>query len=107
VPGAERVIKHDPALLVFRGQLLEESLRTNRIHVSGVYQAMRSRGIASLKEIEAIVLEGNGSLSTIPRMESMEREFPDAMSTVPAYVKLRKEWDDKHGSGITYASQHV
>lgn len=97
VPGAERVIKHDAALLVFRGHILDEELRRNRLHVSGVHQAMRQKGVASLEEIEAVVLEGNGSLSTILRTPGVEARFPEAMKTVPTYARMRREWETKHG----------
>jgi uncharacterized membrane protein YcaP (DUF421 family) len=97
IPSLEYVIKAHPQLLVFRGQLLEDQLRKNRMTASGIYQAMRTRGLTFLHDVEAVVLEGNGSLSTIPRSESVEREVPDSLSTVPLYVQLRREWDEKHG----------
>lgn len=71
---------------------------------SGVYQAMRTRGLTFLRDVEAVVLEGNGSVSTIPRSELLERELPESLSTVPLYVLLRREWDEKHG-GSTQQQQ--
>jgi hypothetical protein len=97
VPTMEYVIKPHPRLLVFRGELLYDELCRNRMTAAGVYQAMRTRGLTHIPDVEAVVLEGNGSLSTIPASEKILREFPDALSTVPLYVKLRRDWEEKHG----------
>jgi uncharacterized membrane protein YcaP (DUF421 family) len=98
VPALEHLIKPHPELLVFRGELLAHQLRRNRMTAAGVHQAMRTRGLTRLRDVEAVVLEGNGSLSTIPASDALAHEgIPDALATVPLYVQLRREWDKTHG----------
>lgn len=50
---------------MFRGRLLEESLRTERIAVEELLAAVRGAGAASLREIEAVAIETDGTLSVI------------------------------------------
>ncbi len=60
-----KLIKSEPRLLALRGQLNETALTEERITQDGVYAALRSAGYASLGEVEAVVLETDGSLSVI------------------------------------------
>ena len=60
-----KLIKSDPRLLALRGELIESALVMERVTAEGVYAALRSSGHASLTEVEAVVLEADGSLSVI------------------------------------------
>ncbi len=69
-----KVIKSEPRLLAFRGQMNEAALMEERVSRAAVFAAVRSSGKASLGEVEAIVLETDGSLSVI----ESNPERPDA-----------------------------
>lgn len=60
-----RVIKSEPALLLYRGSLLESAMRRERLAEEEVHAAVRSQGIADVHEVEAVVLETDGSFSVI------------------------------------------
>ncbi len=60
-----RLIKSEPRLLVLRGQMNDAALRSERICEDEVYAALRSAGCASLADVEAVVLETDGSFSVI------------------------------------------
>ncbi|RPJ54342.1 MAG: DUF421 domain-containing protein, partial [Methanobacteriota archaeon] len=68
-----RYVKNTPRLLYFRGDLLHEALTMERISTAEILQALRSQGISSFDEVEAVILETNGSLSTIRQVTSGER----------------------------------
>ena len=59
------LIKAEPAMLWFRGDFIDSMLRTERITPDDVRAAMRQQGFADMAEVEAVVLETDGSLSVI------------------------------------------
>jgi uncharacterized membrane protein YcaP (DUF421 family) len=56
----------EPAMLVHRGALLPTALRRLRVTEDEVRAAVREAGHASLGEIEAVVLETDGTFSVVP-----------------------------------------
>lgn len=61
----EDLIKSEPALLVFKGKLLTETLRKERLTESEILAAIRSQGHGDISEIDAVVLETDGSISVV------------------------------------------
>lgn len=59
------LVKAEPLLLLHRGELLPAALRRARVTEDKVRAAARGHGLAMLEEIEAIVLETDGSLSVV------------------------------------------
>lgn len=69
-PAVERVVKSEPVLL-YRGGFLEAPMRRARVTEDEVRQVARGSGRASLDEVEAVVLETDGTLSVlgeVPRL---------------------------------------
>ncbi len=63
--AAERLIKSEPRLLVHRGELLTAAMRRERVTRDEVLAAVRAQGIADLSQVEAAVLESDGSVSIV------------------------------------------
>lgn len=63
-----RVVKAEPTLLVHRGTMRDEALRRERVPRAEVDAALRSQGIASIEDVDAVVLETDGSFSVIKRL---------------------------------------
>lgn len=61
----ENWVKARPRLLLFRGQLQTEALRQERVTTSELRAALRAQGLTALEDVEAIVLETDGSFSVI------------------------------------------
>jgi uncharacterized membrane protein YcaP (DUF421 family) len=59
------LIEERPALLALRGELLPGVLDRERIGEPEILAAVRDKGLASLEQAWAIVLETNGSISVI------------------------------------------
>lgn len=62
-----RIVKSEPALLFHRGEFLREAMRRERVTEGEVRAAIRAEGIAALSEIEAVVLETDGSFSVVQK----------------------------------------
>jgi uncharacterized membrane protein YcaP (DUF421 family) len=60
-----RLVKSEPRLLVRHGQVLSGPMRDERVARDEVLAAMRSSGCANLDEIEALVLETDGTFAVI------------------------------------------
>lgn len=75
VPAFHRLSQNRPVLLAVDGRILEEGLDAAHTSRLEVYEAVRLRGLASLEETRAVVLERNGRLSVIPRGASPDPEL--------------------------------
>lgn len=70
LPWFERVAEGEPVLLVSGGQVLTKGMAREGVDVSDLEQAAREHGLAGLEDIEAAVLEVDGTVSIIPATEA-------------------------------------
>lgn len=61
----ERVVKADPSLVVLHGRLLEGAMRRHRVTKAEISAAVRASGKATIDQVEAVVLETDGSFTVI------------------------------------------
>ncbi len=66
---AHRLFKHSPTLLYRNGRMLDEALKKQRVTEEEVREAVREKGHGAMEEIEAIILESDGSFSVIPKQD--------------------------------------
>lgn len=78
----QSLIKAEPSLLVFKGKLLEDILQDQRVAEGEVLAAIRVNGSASIEDIDAVVLETDGSFSVI---ETIDVTTASAMRDVQGY----------------------
>lgn len=74
----ESMVKSEPALLLYRGQFLNEAMRRERITQREVLAALRSCGVGDVSLAEAAVLESDGSVSVITSPAAERSTLPDA-----------------------------
>jgi uncharacterized membrane protein YcaP (DUF421 family) len=67
VGSIRAVVTGEPALLLHRGVVLPGALRRERVTETEVRAAVRTAGIASVDDVEAVVLETDGSFSVVRR----------------------------------------
>lgn len=67
------LVKSEPSLLWHRGEFLRDVMRGARVTEGEMLAAVRSQGEASLEEVEAVVLETDGSFSVITSQQSNNR----------------------------------
>lgn len=60
-----RLVTGEPRLLVYRGEFLAAELRRARVTDEEIRAAVRAAGLASLEDVEAAVLETDGSFSIV------------------------------------------
>jgi uncharacterized membrane protein YcaP (DUF421 family) len=62
---AERFVKQHPAMLLWKGEYLEEMMKHEMITADDICEALRKAGLASYRDAKAVVLEVDGHLSVV------------------------------------------
>ncbi|MBS9720899.1 DUF421 domain-containing protein [Tianweitania sp. BSSL-BM11] len=65
--GFAKLVRSEPQLLVRNGEVLERVMRKERVTQDETLSAIRSSGGRSIEDVEAVILESDGSLSVILR----------------------------------------
>lgn len=81
------VIKSEPALLFLRGEPLHEALRRERVAEVELLAAIRNEGYADVQDVEAVVLETDGTFSVIRKGG---QETPGSLKNVSRYPEDRR-----------------
>lgn len=63
--AVRRLVRSEPRLLFYRGRFLAAALRAERVTEGEVYHAVRAAGRAGPEQVEAVVLESDGSFSVV------------------------------------------
>lgn len=69
----ENLVKAKPTLLFDKGDFLRGAMKRQRVAEGEVLMAIRAEGIASIEEVEAVVLETDGSFSVIKKSTTDSR----------------------------------
>lgn len=64
-PWVEGLVKSEPTLLLYRGQLQRPAMRRERVSQTEIEAAVRQQGIADPAAVAAVVLETDGTFSVI------------------------------------------
>ncbi|MEL6160303.1 MAG: YetF domain-containing protein [Cyanobacteria bacterium J06623_5] len=67
--AVQALIKSEPTLLLFKGKFIESALKSERVAKGEVLAAIRLSGNDSLENIDAVVLETEGSFSVIKSVD--------------------------------------
>lgn len=60
-----QLVKAEPALLVYQGHYMHQVMRAERMTEGEILAGLRARGIASLEEVAAVILETDGTLNVL------------------------------------------
>jgi uncharacterized membrane protein YcaP (DUF421 family) len=82
----ETLINGDPVLIFVRGQFLHRSMKQQRVTEEEILAAVREFGLRSLEDVEAIVIETDGTFSVIER----KGQGPSALRDVKGYGESRE-----------------
>jgi len=69
-----RLAKSEPRALLYRGEVLHEALRDERVLETELRAALRSAGFGRYEEVDLVVLETDGSFSAVASLPSDERQ---------------------------------
>jgi uncharacterized membrane protein YcaP (DUF421 family) len=95
-----RLVKAEPRLVFHRGEFLQRAMKAERVNRGELLQAMRSQGVSSLAQVEAVVLETDGSFSVLEQRDHRET---NVLSNVSGYVKR----DTRHVEQADHHSKNM
>ncbi len=61
------IVSGQPVLLLYKGELLRDVMKKERITVEEIYLSARANGMVSLSEIEVVVLETTGDITVMSK----------------------------------------
>jgi uncharacterized membrane protein YcaP (DUF421 family) len=64
-----QIVKSEPKVLLYRGQLIEAAMRTERVTVEELESVVRGSGLGSLAQAGAVVLETDGSFHVLSELQ--------------------------------------
>jgi uncharacterized membrane protein YcaP (DUF421 family) len=67
---ASRILAGTPKMLVHHGRCIREAMRSERVTLSELTEAMRTEGCANITDIRFAILENDGKISIIKREET-------------------------------------
>lgn len=73
--AVKKIIKNEPSLLYYNGQYLMDAMNRSRVVKNEIEQSVRNQGYANLENVEAVVIETDGSFSIISKSEKKGKEF--------------------------------
>lgn len=88
LPAVQRLVKSEPTLLLRQGEYLTAAMRQQRVTPSEVRAAIRAHGIAAVEDVEAVVLETDGTFSVIRRVQSGSLSALDDVANPPANQRI-------------------
>lgn len=68
-----KLITSQPTLLYYNGEFISKNLKKERIKKNEVLSTVRSKRFNTIKDVEAIILESNGSISIIKKSSDDDR----------------------------------
>ncbi|MGB3180184.1 MAG: YetF domain-containing protein [Cyclobacteriaceae bacterium] len=70
----QHLVKSSPTLLYYQGEYLDKPLRKERVARAEIRAAVRQSGLGRMEDLQAVILETDGSLSIIPEMDAKKNE---------------------------------
>lgn len=71
------LITSRPKLIVYKGEVVNNALKKERISEDDLNLALRKSGQPQLKEVDAIILETTGDITVMPNIRSIENKTFD------------------------------
>lgn len=76
-----KLVTGEPALLFYQGRMLSSAMRKARVTEDEVHSAVRSSGQAALDDVEAVILETDGSFSVVKKGSGNSRSSLSGVMT--------------------------
>ncbi len=65
-----QIVKSSPTLLAYKGELIKANMLLERIDEDEIWASLRENDFSALEDVDAIVLETNGRLTVISKVQN-------------------------------------
>jgi uncharacterized membrane protein YcaP (DUF421 family) len=69
IKSFKKIITSQPSMLLYRGRVIEENIKRERITIEEIKNAIRKKGLSDLSNIDIIILETTGDITIIKNLE--------------------------------------
>ncbi len=80
------LIKAEPRMLLYQGNFLKDAMRKERVTKEEILAALREKGISDATGVEAVVLETEGNLSVIQKVNNPSQSTMQNVKQAPQIV---------------------
>lgn len=87
---AGRMLEGEPSILIAKGRILEQNLRSNFLRTEDLLAYLRGKGIFNPADVEFAVYETDGTVSVLPRSQ-VRPVTPQDLGIHPPYEGLSQE----------------
>ncbi len=77
------IVTNKPTLLVYKGEILYDVMKRERITKDELFAAARSNGVTQLENLAVVVLETTGDITVIKKIEGENAEALSTISNFP------------------------
>lgn len=82
-PKGRIALDGQPALVIKDGVLLEKEMKKLRFHLDDLMMMLREQSIFSIQDVHYAILESNGELSVMKKIQQQEATKQDVQASVP------------------------
>ncbi|WP_114750928.1 DUF421 domain-containing protein [Pleomorphovibrio marinus] len=68
--AVKNIVTSQPTLLLFKGELISENVKKERITVEEIHLSAREKGFQDLKQVDVMVLETTGEITVLGQIDS-------------------------------------
>jgi uncharacterized membrane protein YcaP (DUF421 family) len=82
IKSVKKIITSKPSMLLYKGELIDENVKRERITIEEINNAIRQKGYSGLSDIDIIILETTGDITIIKDLEEPEEAINGIISQV-------------------------
>ncbi len=88
VKAVQTIVTGTPSLLLYKGKLLDEVMKKERITTEEIFAKARAEGFSTLDEIDAMVMETTGDITI---MSAAKSAGTDTLENVRHFTEMEKK----------------
>ncbi|MET1177244.1 DUF421 domain-containing protein [Peribacillus simplex] len=85
-PKARIILDGEPTIVIKDGKILEKALKGEKLNMDDLSMLLREQSIFSMQEVNYAVLEPNGQLSVLKKVDSQSVSKKDITYVKPLYI---------------------
>jgi uncharacterized membrane protein YcaP (DUF421 family) len=72
IKSVKKIITSKPSMLLYKGELIDENVKKERITIEEINNAVRQKGYSGISDIDIIILETTGDITIIKELKQPE-----------------------------------
>jgi uncharacterized membrane protein YcaP (DUF421 family) len=88
---ARRIIEGEPIIVIKKGKIMEQALRSARLDMSGLKALLREKDIFSLADVQYAIFETDGNLSVMKKSKTDKSKKTDVHTNPDSSLPLATE----------------